>query len=126
MSQVRSSLEYLLRQGFLRRTPDGRVVQGELQHETTDEIPDKKVRAFQKRALDIAKRGIDLFPIAQRKSDAYILTVNEEHLPKLRKILTDCMDQIEQFEREHANDNERLYQVIMHMTPIGRGVDGTH
>jgi uncharacterized protein (TIGR02147 family) len=126
VAQVGKSLEFLVREGFLRRTMAGQVVQNELQSATTDEIPDRKIAAFHKRALDLAKEGMDRYPFHERRAEAYVLPVNAKNLDKLKKILTECVDQVEQFEQDHPEENERLFQVLIHLTPVGGPADEMH
>src|SRR5690606_30291058 len=120
LPRIKKSLEFLLREGFVRRTPEGNLVLQNFDEETTDEISNKHIRSFHKQALNIARQGIDLYSVEERRADAYILAVNEENLKKLKTLLVECMDQVVSFRQEHANDNERLYQVIMHLTPISK------
>jgi uncharacterized protein (TIGR02147 family) len=119
VDRIRRSLQFLFREGFFRTTADGRVVLNEPDETSTDELPDARIRAFHKRALDIAKSGIDNYPVEARRADAYVLALNEEHLKALKTILAESMDRVVQFRQDHSQDDERLYQVIMHLTPVG-------
>ncbi len=124
--QIKKSLDFLMREGFIRRTIDNDVVQSQMIAVTTDGVPNLKLNVFHRKALDVIKRGLDLYPMRQRRSDVYVLALNEENLEKIKKILMDSMDQVEQFENDHPNENERLYQVAMYLTPVGGRLNDLH
>jgi uncharacterized protein (TIGR02147 family) len=119
LAKIARSFDFLLREGFLRHSIDGKVVVNEDLVITSDDIPDKRITSFHKRALDLAKRGLDFYPMRLRRSETFVLTVNEENVDELKGIMTEFMDRVEAFERKHANDNERLYQITLHLTPVG-------
>lgn len=62
VSKIKKSVEFLLREGFWRVTPSGEVVPEEAAVVTTNDIPNEKIRAFHKKALEVALRGINEFP----------------------------------------------------------------
>ena len=126
VEQIKKSLDFLIREGFLRRTLDNSVVQNNLFSVTSDQIPNHKIRAFHRRALDLVKRNLEIYPVEKRQDYTYVLAVNEKNLAKIKKILTDCMEQIEQFEQEHPDENEQLFQVSVHLTPASRRLNELH
>jgi uncharacterized protein (TIGR02147 family) len=117
--RVERSLSFLLRHGYLRKNLQGRIVKNEHLIQTTDEIPSKKIRAFHKRALEIAKTGIDLFPPERRQASALVMALSEDGAEELKELLKDFYDRLMTFTEMHANDDGRLYQVLLHLTPIG-------
>lgn len=119
LKRIRRSLNFLFKEGFLRKTLDGKIVESTPVTATTDDIPDQKLRIFHKRALDIAKRGIDLFPLSERRAAAVVLPVDQNTLPLLRDLLRDFHERMTRFAEEHTTDSERLYQVLINLTPIG-------
>jgi uncharacterized protein (TIGR02147 family) len=121
--RIARSLEFLFREGFFRRKPDGDVVLDEQIEYTTDDVPDARIRQFHKRSLEIARRGIDAYSADQRRADAYVLALNDENLAKLKTLLAQCMDEIVRFRQDHVTDDQRLYQVVMHLTPLGGSSD---
>lgn len=117
--RIERSLQFLMREGFLRRTLDGQIVEDHPLVTTTDEIPNDKIRAFHKQALAIAQRGIDIFPLSMRRESAVVMPINDEHLEEIKDILKDAYQRILQFAEDHASDNQRLYQVVLNLSPIG-------
>ena len=118
-SRVKRSLDFLLREGFLRRTLDGKVVMNQDLEVTTDEIPNAKIRAFHKKSLDIARRNLDLYPITKRRESALIMHLNQASIEELKELLKDFYERLIAFAEAHPDDNEELYQVLINLTPIG-------
>lgn len=121
IEQITKSFDFLIREGFWRRTLGGSVVLNEPTTETSDGIPVAKIKQFHKKALEIAKRGLDLYRPGDRQAGTYILTVNDRNRDKIKAILNECMDRLQQFEQDYPNEDERLYQVTVHLTPIAEG-----
>ena len=117
--RIERALRFLLREGFLRRTLDGRIVEADTVVATTDEIPDTKIQAFHLQALDIAKRGIKAHSVAKRKAWAMVLPLNEANVKELKELLNEFNERLATFAEEHPNDNEQLYQIVVNMCPIG-------
>jgi len=120
LSRIQKSIEFLLKEGFLRRTVDGRIVKNDCITTTTDDIPDAKIRAFHKQALEIAKQAIETYPTDRRRANTLIMTLSPSSTQKLNGLLTHFYEQLIQFLEEHPDDDEQLYQVTLNLTPIGR------
>ena len=118
-NQIERSLRFLLHEGFLRRTLDGRIVENDLLVTTTDEIPDKKIKEFHRKALEIAKRGMNLYPVSKRRQSALVLALNESSLEELKQVLKEFYEKLLAFAEQHPKDDEQLYQVIINLCPIG-------
>lgn len=118
-SHIGRALRFLFREGYLRRTLDGKIVENESLITTTDGIPNRKIRSFHKKALEIAKRGLDLYPVERRRECALILRLDGESLSELRELLKDFYSRLLAFAGEHASESESLYQVTIHLTPMG-------
>lgn len=126
VEQIQKSLDFLIREGFLRRTLDNSVVQNNSFSVTSDQIPNHKIRAFHRRALDLVKQNFETQPIEKRQDHTYILAVNEKNLPKIRKILLECVEGVEQFEQDHPNEDEQLFQISIHLTPASGKFNELH
>lgn len=118
-SRIERSLQFLLANGFLRRALDGRIVEDETVVVTTDEIPNEKIVAFHRQALKIAERALQLFPTHRRRASAIVLPLNEKSFAELKLILKDFHERLLQFAEERKTDSEALYQVTIHLSPIG-------
>ncbi len=117
--QIERSLSFLFREGFLRKTLEGKTVEDSPLVMTTDEQLDKKIQAFHKHALQLARRGIGLYPLEQRRESVVVLPVNRAHLPELKRLLKDFYEKVLVFAETHTQDDEQLYQVILNLSPIG-------
>lgn len=126
VEQIKKSLEFLFREGFLRRTIENKIIHNNLLSQTSDQIPNRKIRAFHRRALDLVKRNLELYPVEKRQDHTYVLAVNEKNLVKLKKLMTDFIEQVEQFEQEHPDGDEQLFQVSLHLTPASRRLNELH
>jgi uncharacterized protein (TIGR02147 family) len=121
--QIEKSLKFLLSEGFLRRTMNGCLVENTQLVTTSDDIPSVKIQRFHKRALDIAKKAIDLFPIQRRRANAVILPLDDEGFTELNEILKEFYERLLEFSVRRPKQNKYLYQVLLHLSPIG-GFDG--
>lgn len=117
--RIERALRFLLREGFLRRTLDGRIVEADTVVSTTDEIPDTKIQAFHLQALEIAKRGIKAHSVEKRRAWAMILPLNEASVKELKTLLNEFNERLTVFAEDHPHDDEQLYQVVMNLCPIG-------
>ncbi len=123
--RIQRSLNFLLREGFLRRTLDGKIVQNEVLVTSSDGVPNHKVRAFHRQALKIAHRNLDLLPVSSRQEAALIMHLNPDSVAELRQLLKEFYERLLQFAEDRPDDNEGLYQVLINFTPIsGVGTGG--
>lgn len=119
IGRVQKSIQFLLREGFWRTSTDRRVVPEDSAVVTTQEIPNEKIRAFHKRALEIAARGLSAFPPTRRKASTVLISVDEEHLDELRGMVDSFQHQLLEFIEKHPNGRDSLVQVTIHLTPVG-------
>lgn len=118
-SHIQRSLDFLLREGYLRRTPAGKLVQNDAVTTSTDGLPNEKIRSFHKKALEIARQNIDRVPLTKRREAAFVLHLNEPTLVKLTQLFDEICETLIQFAESHPDDNEKLYQILINLTPIG-------
>ena len=117
--QIEKALSFLLREGFLLKTLDNKIVENESLTVTTDNIPNKKIQTFHKKALDIAKKAMDLYSCKERRANAIVFPLNESNYEKLERIIKSFVEKIAEFAEEHKNDSDVLYQVIINVCPVG-------
>lgn len=122
LAQIEKSIEFLQREGFWRKTPSGKLVIEEDLTVTTNDIPNDKIKAFHKRALQIAIDGMDKFPVGtRRKSSTTLIAVTESSAQELRDLMQEFHVRLQKFIDDHPNDQlaDELVQVAIHLTPIG-------
>jgi uncharacterized protein (TIGR02147 family) len=117
--QIKRSLDFLLREGYLRRTLDGKTVENDPVMTTTDELYDRRKQQVHRKALEIARRGISVYPWERRRESALILTLNDSSVEELKELLKDFYEKLLLFTEEHAQENEGLYQVLINLSPLG-------
>jgi uncharacterized protein (TIGR02147 family) len=122
VKRIEKSLNFLVHEGFLRKTLSGKLVVNDALTTTSDDLPNAKIRQFHKKALNIAIRSIDLYPVEKRRANALVLALNESSIPELNEILKDFYEQLMIFAERHAGESQRLFQILINLAPIG----GTH
>ncbi len=118
-SHIERSLQFLLREGFLRTDQDGKIVENEVLTTTTDEIPNEKIRTFHKKTLEIARNALEVFPAEKRRASALVLTLSPKSFLELKQLLSEFYEKLLVFAEEHPDEHDQLYQVIMHLSPVG-------
>lgn len=117
--RIKKSTDFLLREGFWRRTPEGAIVPEEAAVTTTNEIPNENIRAFHKKALDIAQRGVSALPSHRRKSSTVLVSVDKNKMDELRGLIDSFQQQLLEFIEKNPKGKDNLVQVAIHLTPIG-------
>lgn len=116
--RVRASIEFLMREGHLRRTLDGRVVLDSPLAVAESPLPSQKIRAFHKAALGIAIKNIDRVSPDQRVANTMTLPLNEKSYRELVELLGEFAERLKDFADSHT-EGEALYQIIMNVSPVG-------
>lgn len=116
---IRKSLHFLLREGYLRKTLDNKIV---LDHPLSVKEPKEShllVRRFHKKALKLAAVGLDLVPTEKRLANTFIVPLDESTYFEMLDMIRSFTDQLKQFCETRALEGENLYQLTLHLTPTG-------
>lgn len=116
---IERSLKFLLKHGYLRRTIAGGLIKNELLTQSTDGPPSEKIRKFHKRSLEIARRGIDIYPPDRRRASALVMSLTDDKVEELRELLKEFYERLMEFTEKNSEDSGKLHQVLLHLTPIG-------
>ena len=119
LKKIEKSVQFLFREGFWRKTENGKVVPEEQAVVTTNDIPNEKIRAFHRRALKIAQDGLEQFPVSRRKASTVLVAVNDETQDELKALLNKFHKELIEFIELHPPRKTELVQVAIHMTPVG-------
>lgn len=119
LAKIEKSVSFLLREGFWRKTPQGKIVPEEAAVITTNEIPNEKIRDFHKQALKIAAKGLEDFPVHRRKASTIVVAVNADTRDELKALIDKFQSDLITFIENHPKHKEELVQVAIHMTPVG-------
>lgn len=117
--QIEKAVEFLLAQGFWRKSATGKIVAEEAAVSTTNETPNEKIKSFHKKALAIAAKGLEEFPVNRRKASTIIAAVNKESLDELRTLINKFQMDLTEFIENHPAKKDELVQVTIHLTPVG-------
>lgn len=118
--RIKKSVDFLLREGFWKKTLSGQVVQEEAAVTTTNGIANEKIKSFHKKALELALHGLKTFPMNKRKASTVLIAVDENHMDELKGLVDSFQEQLLDFIERHPNGKDALVQITTHLTPIGR------
>lgn len=121
--RLEKSIEFLLREGHLRRTLDGKIVVEANLAVADPKVPSKQIRQFHKGALGVAKAAIDLFPSNERMANTLIIPLNEKSYGELTEIIQDFSEKLQEFAAHNQETGDRLYQLIVNLSPTGGKVE---
>lgn len=119
LHRIQKSVDFLLSEGFWRKTRDGKIVPEDQTVLTTNEISSDKIRYFHKKALGLANKGIEDLPVDRRKASTVLISVDKQHMQELRDLVDSFQNQLMNFIETHPNGNDELVQVAIHLTPVG-------
>lgn len=117
--RIDRALEFLLREGYLRRTLDGKIVTDTPLAVADARVPSSKIRGFHKAALDIAKEGVTAYTPTERVANTFLLPLNAENYLELTHLLEEFAEKLQDFAAHSARGGDRLYQIVVHLTPTG-------
>lgn len=118
--RLKKSVEFLLREGFWKKTMSGQVVLEEDAVTTTNGIPNEKIRGFHKKALELALHGLKAFPMNKRKASTVLIAVDEKQMDELKGLVDAFQQQLLEFIERYPNGRDALVQITTHLTPVGR------
>jgi uncharacterized protein (TIGR02147 family) len=121
--RLEKSIDFLLKEGHLRRTLDGKIVVEATLAVADPKVPSKKIRQFHKGALGVAKAALDLFPPSERLANTLIIPLNEKSYGELLEIMQEFSDRLQNFAAHNQETGERLYQLILNLSPTGGKVE---
>lgn len=121
--RLEKSMEFLLREGHLRRTLDGKIVVEANLAVADPKVPSKHIRQFHKGALGVAKTALELFPPTERMANTLIMPLNEKSYGELLEIIQEFSEKLQNFAALNQEAGDRLYQLIVNLSPTGGKVE---
>lgn len=118
-SRVRKAIEFLLREGHLRKTLDGSIVIDTTLVVTDPGVPNKKIRQFHKSALSLAKLALDLYGTDERLANTVLLALDEKRHDELRQLFKEFAERLQDFASQETPAAGRLYQILLNLSPVG-------
>ncbi|HEY8270739.1 MAG TPA: TIGR02147 family protein [Pseudobdellovibrionaceae bacterium] len=121
--RIEKSINFLLKEGHLRRTLEGKIVVEANLAVADPQVPNKKIRQFHKGALGVAKNALDLFPPDERLANTLIIALNEKSYGELLEMIHEFSERLQSFATHNQEAGERLYQLILNLSPAGGKVE---
>jgi uncharacterized protein (TIGR02147 family) len=118
-NRIEQSIQFLLKEGHLRRTATNQLVTETPLVVTTPELPDQKVRQFHKATLRIARDSIDQYGMDERTANALILALDEDGYRELNELMNDFAEQLQKFSERKVSATSKLYQLLINLSPTG-------
>jgi len=122
LERIQKSLDFLVKEGFLKKTEAGKFVDAEPLTVTTDGPRDLVLHEFHKKALDITRKAMDRHDHNDRQSGTILMHINKKNVEGIKNILKETQAQLNDFMLNHPNDDQTLYQIILNMCPITKTV----
>lgn len=118
--RIAKAVQFLLREGYLRKTMDGQVVLETNLATSEPKVPSRKIRQFHKGALSLAKAALDLYPPDQRLANTLIVALDQSRHEELNGLIQEFAEKLKDFAARQPDGNcDRLYQLIINLSPVG-------
>lgn len=118
-TRIDRSIQFLLREGYLRKTLEGTIVIETSLMENTTPPPGPKVRAFHKAALAIARQNLDFFDFNQRFANTMVLDLTPARYQELVEMIKEFSKSLQDFATVDQQYGDKLYQVVLNLSPTG-------
>lgn len=119
-SRIAAAIEFLLMEGFWRKTPEGKIDVDDSAVVSTHGVPNNKIRQFHQKALEYALWGIKNQGIEERSSSSVLVSIDKEKIPELRSILESFHHQLMDFVQQNPKGKDELIQITIHMNSCTR------
>lgn len=121
--RIAKAIDYLLHEGYLRKTLDGSIVLESRLAMAEPSVPSKKIRLLHKGALDLAKMALDLFPPEERLANTMTIPLDAASYQELLEITADYTEKLKDFAAKNKDSGDRLYQIIVNLSPVGGKIE---
>ncbi len=121
--RVAKAIEFLLREGYLRKTMDGKTVVETRLAVAEPAAPSRRIRQFHKGALSLAKMALDLYPVEERLANTLIIPLDEKSHAELLELIQEFAEKLKDFAARKKEDGTRLYQLIVNLSPVGGKIE---
>lgn len=118
-ARIDKSLNFLLREGYLRQDLQGRIVEDVPVMVADPGKIDQKVRQFHRASLRIAADAINLYSMNERLANALVLHLNQNTYQELLELIHEFNQKLHDFVQTKTSDGDRLYQLIINLSPTG-------
>jgi uncharacterized protein (TIGR02147 family) len=124
-TRVEKAIQFLHREGYIRRRSDGSWVLDTPLVITEPKDAQAKVRRFHKAGLAIAARNLEIFGPKERLANTMTIPLCDESYNELRGLIADFAEELKDFATRNRDKGNRLYQVVMNLSPVGAKDEAT-
>jgi len=117
--RIAKAISFLLHEGYLRKTVDGKVVLDTDLAISEPKVPSQKIRQFHKGAMNLAKVALDLFPPQERLANTLIIPLDEQRYEEMQGMIQEFAEKLKDFAAKNPEAGNRLYQLIINLSPVG-------
>lgn len=118
-NSIDQSIQFLLKEGYLRRTLEGKIVPDARLHSNENPPSGNQIRSFHKAALKIAQQNIDNYSAQERFANALILDLTPEKHQELISLIKVFTDSLQEFASNNTDQGDKLYQLVLNVSPLG-------
>lgn len=113
------SIRFLLKEGYLRKTLDGKIVIDQPLSIREPTQPHLLVRKFHKKALKLAFGALDTVSIEKRLANTLIIPLNKKNYEKMNELIKEFTTRLKEFAENQALEGDNLYQLSLNLSPTG-------
>lgn len=118
VKRIRRCLDFLLKEGYLRRNSQGEIIEDSSFHSVDEKEAHKYIRAFHSAALRNAIRGLELYSIERRHAQSLVLTLDQAQYQEIVGELENFGEKIQSI-AEKIPEGKVLYQLAINLSPVG-------
>lgn len=123
--RIDRAVSFLLREGHLKLTMDGRTVPDAPLTVTDPRVSNSKIRRFHKNALKIAKDSIDFYETDKRYANTATFALSKKRYEELTALIDEFAEKLKDFSEStpDTDEKEQIYQMIVNLSPVGGKTD---
>lgn len=119
LSEIKSALDFLFRNGFLEKAPDGTVHPPDRPLECQGSVYRVALAKFHRDIFDLASKAIENCPGTERNIQGHVFALKAENYSKASEIVEDAIRRIRELgESEREGDN--VYHLEIALFPLTR------
>lgn len=120
-NRIRKSLDFLYREGYLKKTLDGRTVIDSDLAIATSPLPSQKIRNFHKAVLKIAHKSIDTVAVDRRFVNTIVMPLDKLSYQEVLGIAQEFAEKLQNFSLQiEPSADSQLYQLNLNLVPTGQ------
>ena len=119
VSEISNALQFLIKEGFIQKQPDGKYAAKDNMVLSNDEVKSLAIRKYHKQMLDQAKDALEHLPMDAREFGALTFALPEAALAELKYKIKQFRSELHTWAMQTAEDTEGevITQVNIQMYP---------